>query len=40
MTHPRELSDEEMMEMARCIDDEDAAFFGNSNALYKLYNTA
>lgn len=40
MTHPRELSDEEMMEMAKCIDDEDAAFFGNSNALYKLYNTA
>ena len=40
MTHPRELSDEEMMDMARSIDDEDAAYFGQSNALYKLYNTA
>ena len=40
MTHPREYSDEEMKEMAKSIDDEDAAFFGTSQAHYKLYNTA
>jgi len=40
MTHPRELNDAEMMECARNLDDEDASYFGNSNAFYKLYNTA
>ena len=28
------------MECAKNLDDEDAAYFGNSNAFYKLYNTA
>ena len=39
MTHPRPLSDAEMMEAAKNLDDE-VAYFGDSQAYYKLYNTS
>lgn len=39
MTHQRDFSDAEMVEFAKSIDDEEAAFFENSKAFYKLFNT-
>ena len=40
MTHPRPLSDNEMMEAARNMDDYEANAFGESEAFFKLFNTA
>ena len=37
LTHPRELEDDEMIEIAKL---EEPNHFGESNAFYKLYNTA
>ena len=38
MTHPRELNDDEMLEIAKLM--EEINYFGESHAFYKLYNTA
>ena len=38
MTHPRELNDDEMLEIAKLM--EEVNYFGESQAFYKLYNTA
>ena len=38
LTHPRELEDDEMIEIAKRQDE--ANQFGDSRAFYKLYNTA
>ena len=38
LTHPRELTDEEMIEIAKKM--EESTPFGESKAFYKLYNTA
>ena len=40
LTHPRELSDEEMKQHAKDLPDDEAANFGNTRAFYKLFNTA
>ena len=37
MTHPRPLSDNEMMEAARNMDDYEANAFGESEAFFKLF---
>lgn len=39
LTHPRELDDEEMKEIARNMPDEDKAEFEGSKAFYKLHNS-
>ena len=38
MTHPRELDDEELVEEAKNL--EELTQFGETNAFFKLYNTA
>ena len=38
LTHPRQLNDEEMMEAARSVDDDERNYFDESAAFYKLYN--
>ena len=38
LTHPRELEDDEMIEIAKSMDETN--LFGDSKAFYKLYNTA
>lgn len=38
LTHPRELEDDEMIEIAKSMDESNP--FGQSQAFYKLYNTA
>ena len=38
MTHPRVLSDDELIENAKNV--EKVTKFGDGNALFKLYNTA
>lgn len=38
LTHPRELEDDEMIEIAKQM--EESTPFGESKAFYKLYNTA
>ena len=38
MTHARELEDEELIEIAKQM--EEINHFGESKAFYKLYNTA
>ena len=40
LTHPRQLTDEEMMEAARMVDDDEKNYFDESDAFYKLFNTA
>ena len=40
LTHPRTLTDEEMMVMARNVDEDERNYFDDSPAFYKLYNTA
>ena len=40
LTHPRQLTDEEMMEAARAVDDDERNYFDDSVAFYKLFNTA
>ena len=40
MTHQRQLTDEEMMQNARDLDDEEIVAFGESAGFYKLFNTA
>ena len=40
LTHPRQLTVEEMMEAARNIPDDEANYFDESAAFYKLFNTA
>lgn len=39
MTHQRPLTDEEMMQGARDMDDEEATLFDNTSCFYKLFNT-
>ena len=38
LTHPRELDDDEMIQIAKLMDESNP--FGKSKAFYKLYNTA
>ena len=38
LTHPRELEDDEMAEIAKQMEESNP--FGESKAFYKLYNTA
>lgn len=38
LTHPRELNDDEMIEVTK--HQEEKNFFSDSEAFYKLYNTA
>ena len=40
MTHQRQLTDEEIMEMAKDLGDEEIVMFGESAGFYKLFNTA
>ena len=40
MTHPRRLTDAEVKDKAKNLEDEEAAFFGESQAYFKLYNSA
>lgn len=39
MTHQRQLTDEEMMQGAKELDDDEATLFDGTNCFYKLFNT-